>query len=181
MIKGVPRGLIFGGLPLCPGNVIFLRIVQKLYAEMKAGLKSLFTLPGIMVHNSSPVHLPCISNTYRPINLLELDMAPLDEDGEVSPVFSNIFVVWERNSTVMTSSGVAGRARGHMYDYLTNEESTQRLSLLFDQCCYFQISSDKAWATGTFANVNFPRKPQLIHYNESDRIMYFNSSYVVDE
>lgn len=50
------------------------------------------------------------------MNLLELDMAPLDDEGDVRPVFSNIFVVWERSSTVMVSSGVAGRARGQMYD-----------------------------------------------------------------
>lgn len=45
-------------------------------------------------------------------------MAPLDEDGDVRPVLSSIFVVWDRNSTVMVSSGVAGRARGQMYDCL---------------------------------------------------------------
>lgn len=45
-------------------------------------------------------------------------MAPLDEDGDVRPVLSSIFVVWDRSSTVMVSSGVAGRARGQMYDCL---------------------------------------------------------------
>ena len=48
------------------------------------------------------------------MNLLELEMAPLDEDGDVRPVFRRIFVVCERSSTVMVSSGVAARANGQM-------------------------------------------------------------------
>lgn len=52
------------------------------------------------------------------MNLLELEIAPRDEeaadDGDVRPVLSSILVVWERSSTVIVSSGVAGRARGQM-------------------------------------------------------------------
>lgn len=55
------------------------------------------------------------------MNLLELEMAPLDVDGEVRPVFRRIFVVWHRNSTVIVSSGVAERANGQMYDWNHNK------------------------------------------------------------
>lgn len=56
--------------------------------------------------------------TYRPTTLLLLAIIPRDVDAVANPVFSRIFVVCVRSSSMTFSSDVAARANGHMNDWI---------------------------------------------------------------
>jgi len=63
------------------------------------------------------VNPPCISIEYCPMTFELLAIVPLDDpddDDELVPVLKRIFVVCCRSSMTMVSSGLAGRASGHM-------------------------------------------------------------------
>lgn len=63
-------------------------------------------------------YIPCISIIYRPTILLLLAIVPRDVDVAANPVLKRIFVVWVRSSIIRVSSDDAGRANGHMNDYI---------------------------------------------------------------
>lgn len=63
------------------------------------------------------VNQPCINITYCPMTLELLAIVPRDEpddEDELVPDLNKIFVVCCRSSMTMFSSGVAGRANGHI-------------------------------------------------------------------
>lgn len=60
-----------------------------------------------------PINSPCISIAYWPMTFELLAMVPRDEPDE-EPDLKRIFVDCWRSSTIIVSSGVAGRASGQM-------------------------------------------------------------------